>query len=369
MRFMFQLLLVAVSTVHAQDCGHLWQHDLKTATLGPKGYMGDTHAAYGIQSFFNKGKKYYVVKGQFPRARFFSIETYEGTKNGDGQSLNDYQMVPDAGSVNPFHDGVSLNAKPRNYTVYIAPEGAPKFGPNQLSFSKKEKYISFYIRYYSPTQGIQVQLSDLPQVEAYDLKTRQPSACGKSWPVENFTNYPQFLGALSHKPEGVFSFELAKWNKGSNTAVGKYAEGHSEMRFDEVALLRFKPPTFASTFSGEGAFSSQTQVRYWSLCAINFPNNQGLVCLADHLTPPDASGFVTVVNGTGPEVAELAKQKGYYYIPDIRPATSKMILFAFRNILPSAEFKANSQYKGDYNPKMRICPRTDFLAGKCEWWD
>jgi len=368
MRAIYLFALLFSGITFSQNCSHLWQHDLKTGTLGPKGYMGDTHAAYGIQAFLNSGNRYYVVKGQFPKARFFSVETYEGRKNGDGKSLYDSKMAPDEGSVNPFLNGVSLSAKPRDYTIYIAPEGAPVLGPNQMSFSKKEKYISFYIRYYTPNLGIQVQLSDLPQVEAYDLKTRRPAECAPSWPVENFTHYPQFLGKLSKKPDGVFPFELAKWHKGSNSAVGKYAEGHSEMTFDEVALIRFKAPSFASTFSGEGNFSSESQVRYWSLCAINFPNNQGLVCLADHTTPPDSSGLVTVVNGGGPEVQRDAIRKGYYYIPDTRPANSKMVLYAFRNILPSEEFKKRDQYQGDYNPKMRICPREEFLLGNCEWW-
>jgi len=368
MRLLLASVLFVSGFAFSQDCSHLWQHDLKTATLGPKGYMGDTHAAYGIQSFFNKGSKYYVIRGEFPKARFFSVETYEGRKNGDGKSLYDSQIIPDPGSVNPFQDGVLLNAKPRNYTIYIAPEGTPRLGPNQLTFSKKENYISFYIRYYSPHLGIQVQLSDLPLVEAYDVKTQEPAECSQSWPVENFTRYPQFLGLLSKKPEGVFSFELAKWHKGSNSAVGKYSEGHSEMTFQELAVIRFKAPTFAQTFSGEGHFSSQTQVRYWSLCAINFPNNQGLACLADHNTPPDASGFVTVVNGGGPEVQKLALKNGYYYIPDIRPGNSRMVLYAFRNILPSEQFKNEDQYKGDYMPQMQICRHDQFMAGNCEWW-
>jgi len=119
---------------------------------------------------------------------------------------------------------------------------------------------------------------------------------------------------------------------------------------------------------GEGLFSSQAQVRYWSLCEINFPNNQGLVCLVDHLTAPDSEGFVTVVNGGGTEIQQEANRRGYYYIPDMRPADTKMVLYAFRNILPSPEFKESQQYKGDYNPKIHICSRQEFLSRKCEWW-
>lgn len=369
MRFLMSLFFLVPLASFSQECSHLWQHDLPTGTYGPKGYMGDTHAAYGIFSFFNDASKYFVVKGKYPHARFFSVETYLGRKNGAGKSLFDSQIIPDSGSVNPFNEGVSLDAPNRNYTVIIAPEGASQLGANQLSFSQKEKYISFYIRYYSPSRGAQVNLSDLPSVEAFDLKTGKPTSCSKSWPVENFTPYPQFLGYLSQKPEGVFPFELAKWKKGSNSAVGKYAEGHSQMTFNEVALIRFRAPSFFNSSSGDGVFQSQTQVRYWSLCAINFPNNQGLACLADYQTPPDSEGFVTVVSGGGPRVQAEALRKGYYFIPDMRPSNSKMILFAFRNILPSKEFKENFQYQGDYNPKARICVREEFLEGQCEWWN
>lgn len=368
MRYLIGLFVTLSLTGFSQECSHLWQYDLKTGTVGPKGYMGDTHAAYGIQAFLNRGNLYYVVKGQFPKARFFSVEAYEGRKNGTGKSLLDSQLVPDAGSVNPFTEGVSLSAEPRNYTVIIAPEGSPQLGPNQITFSKRQRFISFYIRYYAPHLGAQVTLEDLPHVEAYDLKTQKPTSCGKSWPVENFTNYPQFLGGLSDKPAGVFSFQPAAWHKGANTAVGKYSEGHSEMRFDEVALIRFKPPTFFNSFSGMGIFNNSNQVRYWSLCEINFPNNQGLVCLADYLTPPDKDGWVTVVTGSGAEVQAEAMRKGYYFMPDIRPSNAVMILFAFRNILPSKEFQQNGQYKGDYNPKIQICKESEFLEGRCEWW-
>jgi len=365
--FLIFLALISFRSF-SQECSHLWQHDLGTGTIGPKGYMGDTHAAYGIQAFLNDGTKYYVVKGRFPKARFFSVETYEGKKNGTAKSLFDSQIVPDSGSVNPFTNGVPLNAEPRNYTVIIAPEGAPKLGANQLTFSKKERYISFYIRYYAPSFGFDVSLADLPEVEAFDLKNQQPSSCSKSWPVENFTKYPQFLGGLSDKPEGVFSFSQETWHKGANSAVGKYAQGHSEMRFDEVALIRFKAPSFFNSFSGFGNFNSNAQVRYWSLCEINFPNNQGLVCLADYLTPPDKDGYVTVVTGSGEDIKAEAGRRGYYFMPDMRPKNAVMILFAFRNILPSADFKQNEQYKGDYNPKIRICKESEFLDGSCEWW-
>ncbi|NDC26073.1 MAG: hypothetical protein EBZ49_18340, partial [Proteobacteria bacterium] len=238
MRKFIATLFMASLAAFSQECSHLYQYDLKTGTIGPKGYLGDTHAAYGIFAFRNNGSKFYIVKGKFPTARFLSFETTSGSKNGTGKSLFDTQVIPDLGSINPFHDGVALNAQPRNYTLVLAPDNAPRLGPNQITFPKRETLISLYVRYYSPTQAVQVQLSDLPTIEAYDLKSGKPAECGSGWPVENFTNYPQFLGWLSDKPSGVFPFELYQWKKGANSAVGKYAQGHSQMTFDEVALIR-----------------------------------------------------------------------------------------------------------------------------------
>jgi hypothetical protein len=91
--------------------------------------------------------------------------------------------------------------------------------------------------------------------------------------------------------------------------------------------------------------------------------------LADYLTPPDKNGYVTVVTGSGEDIKAEAGRRGYYFMPDMRPKNAVMILFAFRNILPSADFKQNDQYKGDYTPQMRICKESEFLEGSCEWWD
>lgn len=353
----------------SQDCSHLWQSDLATGTEGPKGYMGDTHAGYGVFSFFTDSSKYFVLKGKFPKTRFFSVETYKGKKNYPKGSLFDSKIIPDTGSQNPFWEGVSLDVEERSFTIVAAPEGHSDLHRNQLPLSRSDKYGSIWVRFYSPSKGIQISLSDLPRIEAYDLKTGAPTSCPKTWTEPKFTPFPQFLGYLSKKPSGVFPFELFQVNWAGNSGVGKYAQGHSQMNFKEVALIRFKPPTFVKTFAGEGTFDSRAQLRYWSICAIDLPGNRGLWCFADHQLQPDNDGFVTIASGTGTEVEAEALKRGYYFIPDLRPKDSVMSLFAFRNILPSTDFGAHEQYQGDYNPKMRVCSKEKFLDGSCEWWD
>lgn len=355
-------------TSFSQDCSNLWQHDLKTGSMGPKAYMGDTHAAYGVFSFYRDNSKYYVLKGKFPRARFFSIETYKGKKNYPVESLFDSKIAADPGSLNPFTYGVSLEEQYRDYTVVISPEGTSQSGPNSMNLSASDRLSSIWIRYYSPSDGVIVTPADLPRIEAYDVKTHQPTSCPKTREEKKFTGYPEYFGNLSDRQDGVFPFELYQVKWAGNSGVGKYAQGHSQMGFEEVFLIRFKTPSFVQTFSGIGSFNPDAQLRYWSLCSIDFPDNRGLMCLADYQLKPDADGFVTVVSGTGAQVAEEAARRGYTFIPDLRPKDSKMALFAYRNILPSSDFAEHNQYQGDYNPMARICSNQSFLAHQCEWW-
>jgi hypothetical protein len=362
------LFLVISALSFSQDCSHLWQHDLRTGTNGPKGYMGDTHAAYGVFSFFNDHSKYYVLKGQYPRARFFSVEVYKGRKNFPLGSLFDAKIHPDEGSINPFFAGVSMEASNRNYSVVVSPQKKPQNQKNEMFLSPKDKYASIWIRYYSPSQGVIVTPSDLPRIEAYDVKTGKPTSCPRTWTEPHTTPWPQALGLVSHKPKTEFPFKLFQVNWAGNSGVGKYSEGHSRMSFDEVAVIRFSPPSFDNNFPGVGNFPSGNQLRYWSLCAINMPANQGLMCFADYELQADAEGFITVAMGTGAKVREESQKRGYYFIPDMRPSNSKMVLFAFRNILPSSEFEQNDQYQGVYNPWMKVCSTDSFLSGNCEWW-
>ena len=85
-----------------------------------------------------------VLKGEFPRCRYFSITSYGGvdisssggsllglgvkkdmsdkcnsTIAGDCSQIADYQIVPDDGSKNPFVDDTYQDGDPKFYTVYI----------------------------------------------------------------------------------------------------------------------------------------------------------------------------------------------------------------------------------------------------------
>ena len=61
------------------------------------------------------------------RIRRLSFTAYNNLDDIPGANyvINDSQIVPDPGSVNPFVPGTRVEGKPRNYTVYFWPNSVP----------------------------------------------------------------------------------------------------------------------------------------------------------------------------------------------------------------------------------------------------
>ncbi len=67
----------------------------------------DSAASYWLDKFQVQSDLRIVLTGRYPDARYASISVYTGatssfTTNGVGSDLTDYQIVPDAGSINPW---------------------------------------------------------------------------------------------------------------------------------------------------------------------------------------------------------------------------------------------------------------------------
>ncbi len=81
----------------------------------------DTHTQYWVWSFARTRRSMttaFRIKGQFPYARYMSFQTYSSTQ---GDALQDFQIVPDSGSVNPFQPQIDRSAVTRSYTVWFVP--------------------------------------------------------------------------------------------------------------------------------------------------------------------------------------------------------------------------------------------------------
>jgi hypothetical protein len=83
----------------------------------------DFNAGYYQGIMQNTGDVSFVVKGQFPNSILLSWVIYDA--NGQIYSaVNDQELTPDVGNVNPFLPGVDVLAANRSYTAFFMPEGA-----------------------------------------------------------------------------------------------------------------------------------------------------------------------------------------------------------------------------------------------------
>lgn len=359
------MVMFVSSFVLGQDCTPLWQHDLGTAPIGPKAFMGDTNAAYGEFGFHADNTKVLRLRGRFPHARFMSVESYRTKKNSDYDAILDYQIEPNPGSQNPFRQGVSLDIENRDYSIDVVPNGIDwPNASNTLKLATDSSIVSIWVRYYSPNAGFTISLADLPTLEALDAQTGAPAECPEPYEFTPYTHYPQFLTYIvPHKT--YLEFKPFDVGLAGNNAIPTYPQAHSKMELGEVAVLKFKAPSFINTHPGSGEFTNQGEVRYYSMCSINFVKNMGLACLPDHLAHPDKEGFVTLVYGPEGAVESEAVRRGFNFLPDLRVPNQKMVMFAYRNILPSQWFTDNHLFKGDYMPTGMICSEKDFLTDQC----
>jgi hypothetical protein len=94
-------------------------------------FIGDPAALYpsrdGRYNLPGSKNVAYKLTGQFPHSTTMSITTYDDLwfLPSPRYLINDNQIVPDPGSVNPFVPGTRVMGKPRNYTVWIWPDSVP----------------------------------------------------------------------------------------------------------------------------------------------------------------------------------------------------------------------------------------------------
>lgn len=89
----------------------------------------DAGATYWAAGFYRPRGSRLLLRGDFPHSRYFSLTSYDGL----GQAIDgiaDYQIDPDAGSVNPFRVGASRVAANRSYTVEVVDGENPGFTLN-----------------------------------------------------------------------------------------------------------------------------------------------------------------------------------------------------------------------------------------------
>ncbi len=278
-----------------------------------------------------------TITGRYPHSRYISFVTYSpGTL---AQGLNDQQIEPDSGSVDPFLPGANRNADNRNYTVRVIsgppPENPP---PNTLYTGSAHRPTTVLYRIYRPDQGRDLTGgTGLPAV-AVNL----PGGAGQS---ESSCPTPP-----AENPDAIHPSPLpipapaTPWRQSTVTADygnpdNRYLTSVIALSAGQVAMIHAAMPTTPSTYPGTATMGTG-QLRYWSLCAYTPYISSAIACAVDDQVPLDEHRQYTImVSAPADRPADATLACGIVWLPSAGPATTLML----RNMLPDQRFRQSIQ--------------------------
>lgn len=265
----------------------------------------DTHTNYFVQPYYLTTGNQIVVHGTYPYSRYFSFIAY----GSDGSPINnvsihDQQIIPDAGSTNPFTTADQVPDQNREYTLRIS-SAQPPFPSNTIAGlpSGVSQGLGFLLyRIYLPDDSRDPAAGvPLPTIttasgthrtcskgeRAVFNKLFAPVAdalVAASAPDLNTVDYGASLfrragdlGGLFPNPDNQYVFQASKWSPGT------------------IIVIRGKAMTFPDTRNGQSV-TAPSDVRYWSMCSNEFKEPFPAVdCASDDETVKDAQGYYTYV--------------------------------------------------------------------------
>lgn len=339
-----------------------------------------------------------VFEGQFPHARYESLNSYRGSDNSPTDALNDVSTKPDRGSTNPFLPGARRDRAKRSYTVTMLNEPAPTSGraQNTLYAGVAGQTVQQIIyRVYEPdsferselTGGVGLPVPELHladgsvQTDATACRTLQ----AQSGPLGITTVTESVYKSLREQPgkPTTFPAELKPnfrasynptwagqcWYRGAcsgnpvraggqyNNIDNNYVAAFVNRGFKPGPVLVLKGRLPTTPLTGPGVKTMGTgELRYWSICQNeSLFTTKGAGCVYDSQIPVDKRGNYTVVTSTrGDRPSNATIKCGVAYVPWPKRGDGAGHLndglLLVRNMLPAASFRRavqNTQTPGD----------------------
>ncbi len=381
------------------EFGSIWQFE--SDGLVDRVGGSDENAVYwiAILPVLEEGKGFYEIRGQYPDARFFSLESYDPNPV---DAILDFQIRPERGSSNPFSGRGRGNN--REYVVRLNPTQPATLLPNSLFAGDSPDLLNYVLMYRiydgrltgepippefadDPREWQKRGQQDLPKI--FYISRRSTESQYQSLQElcsqiigggENFNARPAQVGAfltsqaqLREPDGGRLGNEPPLWFIGTDVSsglepiIGNYPllfnklqtqldEGPDEEGFTNVAnsylstflnsaygdvfIARFKAPTVPTFDSGSGQ-GNKEQVRYWSFCTYNLTLYTG-DCLKDTDFETDVNGYANLVvswpadRPIDPETGQL--------VNNWLPLTSLATIITYRHQLPSLSFRKSHYY-------------------------
>ena len=321
----------------------------------------DTDAAYFVQSALISEGDEIVITGRDPKARYWSIQTYNYEDRQVIDSVNDEQ-VKRVGKGSKRTWTVTVSTKPSRPGDSRLQGGDPYVVGSPFDLAKDGKKLTVIIfRVYrsgtSSTSG-----GPLPTVtlKNADGSTQRLKTCGKNQigPPAN----PVVLDAQPGVPDQFVRADGGRFYPSYDTS---YLVAERAYDPDKVLIVTGKAPRV------------RQDVRYWSLCQnINKSPLPVVDCASDaDIALTNGRFTIAVVTPEQVPVAERAKYRGVTFIDwgvaDDKGAYEPALLL-FRNILPKPAFKQSvasvalnapaTSAMGEYAPIIEQVPVSELRA-------
>lgn len=375
----------AAEPVEAASCSWPAKSNPDTINLA----YPDLDATYWAHVFVPAPGQRLVIRGEYPRARYFSFHVYDTTAVAI-DSAYDQQVAPDPGSANPFvsrppagaadsyTEYVDFEAKPAHpapNTLYIAssPQGAPVAEATLM-------YRVYVAQDPAEPQGgvplpqITLQSSSGTTLASYGACGQggpegggelNEAIAGSNWPAEALpptvpgaTNPPTWGRAFSNPYFGFFGNQQ-----------NAYLTATISRQFGGIVVIHAKAPTFPNTRAGQPPYAKR-QMRYWSFCE-NSDTTRVISCAADYHAALVGGYYTYVISDPDARPANATAANGVTWLPWGGAFPNGVVIY--RNMLPAAAFTHSVQaisegsspqtVMGAYFPRTVYCTKARFEAG------
>lgn len=349
------------------------------------GSLLDSAASYWLDTFQVYSDLRIVLTGRYPDARYASISVYTSltssfTSNGVGSDLTDYQIAPDAGSINPWQQSGPPGGK---FTITLRPDPSPgQANTLPLAPAGTRDGSKGYLQYrvYLPAGGDVSKLvlptitlqqrghstalrncanPSVPSPTAPAAATPSP----QSSPTGSSPAAPAQLQFFRPRAQGLFNYDFPNTD---SVYLLTYFVAPSP---GSVVVIQAKVPMTPAGDHPSPWPAAMTDLRYWSMCVYPDLGTAGLPlvvnhlpdgttdlgCRYDHQAKLNAAGQYTFVIGAESQRAAIEQIPGVTFLPLSSAQPPALYLLLLRNMLVNSAFAFPiQQVPKDGNPASAV---------------
>ena len=316
------------------------------------GAYPDLYSKYWVYAY-NVSQNEHVglrISGEYPQTRFFSFSVYNDLRGEAIDGLDDVEIVPDEGSVNPYK--VSTNSTGNRFTIYLLKKGTDLSlfpgikSENVCYFNNDVQCVSICLRQYLGVDefgGV-----SLPVIEGVNLLTgetvKAPEPVVSKATIMKEGNFEP----LTTDENTSVPFLLAPRGEYFPNFSTDYLYCRTKLTTDQVFTFSFIPAPVPARV--EEYISAKA--RYWSICIGSVVNTRSYCSFYDKMLeyPEGEKINVVVVSKNNKNIAavkEATKNIPYSYLlewdettlDDQGRAIGNIIVVMYRNILPDKSWE------------------------------